>query len=75
MEYKALAYLSEVTKSIEFAEGENGAVTLSLKNADGEVIASGSFTAVSEVPVASQTQFGTVKVYTDSDGYLNIDTE
>ncbi len=28
-----------------------------------------------KVPVASQTQFGTVKVYTDSDGYLNIDTE
>lgn len=28
-----------------------------------------------EVPVASQTQFGTVKVYTDSDGYLCIDTE
>lgn len=28
-----------------------------------------------EVPIASQTQFGTVKVYTDSDGYLCIDTE
>lgn len=28
-----------------------------------------------EVPVASQTQFGTVKVYTDSKGYLCIDTE
>lgn len=28
-----------------------------------------------QVPVASQTQFGTVKVYTDSDGYLCIDTE
>ena len=28
-----------------------------------------------QVPVASQTQFGTVKVYTDSEGYLCIDTE
>lgn len=28
-----------------------------------------------DVPVASETQFGTVKVYTDSEGYLCIDTE
>ena len=30
---------------------------------------------ISELPIASQTQFGTVKVYTDSEGYLCIDTE
>lgn len=28
-----------------------------------------------DLPVASETQFGTVKVYTDGEGYLCIDTE